>query len=326
LTSDHGSSDRDASHAIGRAPRLLARLLGLTVDRIGPGTAVVSRSAVRFLRLRPGVTVVAVGSRRASVQRVRINKRAWLVTQRDASPQAEPVLDKQVGKLFGERHVAWLLRAYRVDCVLDVGANRGQYGQSLRRHGYAGHIVSFEPVPQFHEALATASAEDDKWTVHHVALGSAEGTVPMRVQHSFSSVLTSSEYGKQRFEVLRNNADNDLIEVPLRRLDELLDEVLAPVIASGVVSPRIYLKLDTQGFDLEVFRGLGGRINDVVAMQSEVALLPIYENMPRMPEALATYEAAGFEVTGMYPVSREADGRVIEYDAVMVRSGEFSAD
>jgi hypothetical protein len=81
--------------------------------------------------------------------------------------------------------------------------------------------------------------------------------------------------------------------------------------------------MDTQGFDLEVFRGLGERAQDVVGLQSEVALLLIYEGMPRMPEALATYEAAGFEITGFFPITREPDGRVIEYDCVMVRASEL---
>jgi hypothetical protein len=42
-----------------------------------------------------------------------------------------------------------------------------------------------------------------------------------------------------------------------------------------------------------------------------------------MPEALDTYEAAGFEVSGLFPVTREPDGRVIEYDCMMVRPEAF---
>jgi hypothetical protein len=101
------------------------------------------------------------------------------------------------------------------------------------------------------------------------------------------------------------------------RLDAVLDEVLAPV-----ADPRPYLKLDTQGYDLEVFAGLGERVADFVGMQSEVALLQIYEGMPRMPEALAAYESAGFEITALYPVSRDMrTARVLEFDCVMVRGG-----
>ena len=49
-------------------------------------------------------------------------------------------------------------------------------------------------------------------------------------------------------------------------------------------------------------------------------MLLIYEGMLRMPAALATYEEAGLEISGVYPVTRERDGRVIEYDCVIVRA------
>lgn len=69
-----------------------------------------------------------------------------------------------------------------------------------------------------------------------------------------------------------------------------------------------------------MFAGLGERVADFVGLQSEVALLQIYEGMPRMPEALAAYEAAGFEITALYPVSRDRrTARVLEFDCVMVR-------
>ena len=85
--------------------------------------------------------------------------------------------------------------------------------------------------------------------------------------------------------------------------------------------PRPYLKLDTQCYDLEAFAGLGDRTRDFVGMQSEVALLQIYDGMPRMPEALQVYEAAGFEITGLFPVSRQSrTARVLEFDCVMVRA------
>ncbi|MDP9394592.1 MAG: FkbM family methyltransferase [Actinomycetota bacterium] len=107
-----------------------------------------------------------------------------------------------------------------------------------------------------------------------------------------------------------------MVEVPLRRLDSILDDVIA-----HVPEPRPYLKLDTQGFDLTAFAGLGDRSKEFVAMQSEVAFLRIYEGMPRMPEALAVYEAAGFEVAGLYPISRERrTARVLEFDCIMVRA------
>jgi hypothetical protein len=97
----------------------------------------------------------------------------------------------------------------------------------------------------------------------------------------------------------------------------MLDEVLP----AGLGERRLYLKMDTQGYDLEAFAGLGERVADFVGMQSEVAVLRIYEGMPRLTEAIETYEGAGFEITGMFPVTREdTTGRVLEFDCVLARA------
>jgi FkbM family methyltransferase len=272
-----------------------------------------------MLPVADDVALVTTGTK-ADVRVSAIGDRGWLVDRPVESDDAELSLITQTMKHLAPRHAAWLLRKYKVDCVLDVGANKGQYAKELRKNGYTGDIVSFEPVPRFVKALEKAAARDDRWTVRQLALGRSEGTVPIHVQRTFSSLLPSSEYGKNRFSVLREHADVDQVDVPLRRLDVILDELLEPTRARGIENPRVFLKMDTQGFDLEVFGGLGDRAADIVGLQSEVALLLIYESMPRMPESVATYEAAGFEITGLYPVTREPDGRVIEYDCLMVRA------
>jgi hypothetical protein len=82
---------------------------------------------------------------------------------------------------------------------------------------------------------------------------------------------------------------------------------------------RIFLKMDTQGFDLKVFRGAKNTLKDVQGLLSELSFIPIYGGMPRYGETLAEYEAAGFSVSGMYPVMRNRDTSLIEMDCVMVR-------
>jgi hypothetical protein len=130
---------------------------------------------------------------------------------------------------------------------------------------------------------------------------------------TMNSLLSPSSYGQERY---KRFSDTRTAEVRLRRLDEVMDAAL-----EGIGDPRPYLKLDTQGYDLEVFAGAGGRTDEFVGMQSEVAALRLYEGSPHMAESLAVYEDAGFEITGMYPVTREGTtGRVVEFDCVLARA------
>ena len=107
----------------------------------------------------------------------------------------------QLNKLrrLGERHVAWLLRELEVNVVLDVGANLGQYAQSLRANGYTGRIVSFEPVPHIAEELEKSAAEDPDWQVLRYALGERDETAEIHVavgQGRLSSLLPATDFGK----------------------------------------------------------------------------------------------------------------------------------
>ena len=276
-----------------RLLQLLPRL-GLRVVDVLPGAVVVSRrAAFRTRRLDPDAALVI---------RRRSRRRHWFEREKALTSYA-----------VGE-HVAAVLDLYRVNLVVDVGANRGQYAKRLRRAGYRGRIASFEPVPDVFERLREAASGDARWSVHPYALGAEETETSMHVvPGTLSSVLAPTDFGAERYAQLRAPAAQPIV---VRRLDGMLDEL-----TSGLPDPRIYLKLDTQGYDVEVFRGAGARVREFVGMQSEVALMRIYEGMPRLPEALALYEESGFEVTALYPVSREtATARVLEFDCVMVRA------
>ena len=230
------------------------------------------------------------------------NKRPkWMGDERVVFDDLQQV---QLPALFG---------MYGVNCVIDVGAHEGEYAKRLRAGGYEGRIVSFEPVPRAFAELEREAADDPDWSVHQRALGREDGTTSMNVvPGTLSSLRPPTDFGARRYRRLQ---DPEPVEVEVRRLDGMLDELL-----EGLEEPRPYLKLDTQGFDLDVFTGAGDRIAEFVGMQSELPLMQIYEGMPRLPEALPVYEAAGFDVAAMYPVSRQGKtGRVLEFDCVMVR-------
>lgn len=214
-----------------------------------------------------------------------------------------------------KQHVAEVLAFYGVNCVIDVGANAGQYAEKLRKRGYRGRIVSFEPVSETFESLKRRSQGDPEWIVHRMALGRTDGVMSMNVTgcSRLASFLSPSEFGRrhrgEEASVLRTQ------EVPVRRLDGLFGEIVR-----GVSGPRVFLKMDTQGFDLEVFAGAEGCVDALVGLQSELSVIPLYGEMPAYQDALAEYRKWGFEPTGFYEVARDSDSlALIEVDCVMIR-------
>src|SRR5687768_14879571 len=90
------------------------------------------------------------------------------------------------------RALVRILEHHGITVVLDVGANVGQYATRLRQGGWAGRIVSFEPLPTARIALEQAAATDPLWEVAPpMALGASAGTVTLNVsaESDMSSTL-----------------------------------------------------------------------------------------------------------------------------------------
>ncbi len=208
-------------------------------------------------------------------------------------------------------HLHALLAHYRIDCVIDVGANEGGYGMFLRELGYTGRICSFEPVPSAFRKLSAAASRDPFWEVFGFALGSRSGSAILHVSEfsQMSSFLPASEYGLRNWSNLRVASEET---VAVRTLADCFDAGLVPK------NGRILLKMDTQGYDLEVFRGCGTHLAAITCLQSEMSLIPLYQGMPDFSEALDVYRAAGFEVAGFFPITRNDAMALNEVDCTLV--------
>jgi len=203
-----------------------------------------------------------------------------------------------------------LIRQQCINIVLDVGANRGFWSSHLRASGYTGHIISFEPIAANAVAINAKRGADPLWIADSCALGVEEGEVDFNVVLSGpddETVLSS-------FLAIRSDARARTERVKVRRLDSFL-----PLIRSLVPEPRIFLKMDTQGYDLQVVRGAGALLNHVQLLQSELSVEPLYEGMIPYTDALTAYHAMGFALMDLFVVNRTASGGILEYDALLAR-------
>jgi len=219
-----------------------------------------------------------------------------------------------------EGHLHRILPSLGVNIVIDVGGHYGEYAAMLRDVGYRGRIVSFEPVKTSYDRLVSARRRDREWRGVPIALGAERSRLPINVTAAtdLSSFLTPSRHAAHWGLPARITR---IESVPIERLDDVIGPYL-----TDIHQPHIYLKLDTQGFDLNVLRGAEKTLELVVGMQTEVAVRPLYDGVPLFPECLRPFMDLGYELTGVFGVAREPDGiAAIEFDCVLRRPSTFSA-
>jgi FkbM family methyltransferase len=207
-----------------------------------------------------------------------------------------------------------VLESRGVNCVIDVGAHIGGYASELREAGYRGEIVSIEPVAASFEALAARAARDPRWRAHRLALGAADGRARLQVtrEANFASFLPPTRFSVEWFE---GSAVEREEEVEVHRLDAIFDALVA-----HVAEPRVLLKTDTQGWDLEVVEGARGCLHRVAALQVELSLRALYEGATGWLDALAGLRQLGFRPAHLTTVARDAELGVVELDCLLIRA------
>ena len=76
--------------------------------------------------------------------------------------------------------------------------------------------------------------------------------------------------------------------------------------------------MDTQGYDHEVIKGTKNILTNMLGLQSELSVIPIYDNMPTYIESLTLYRNYNFEITAVFPISRDDRSlQLIEMDCIL---------
>lgn len=213
------------------------------------------------------------------------------------------------------RHVATrrqaMLARHQVDLVLDVGGADGGYGTSLRRFGYAGRIVSFEPLSDAYAALRASISDDPLWSAHNLALGAESGpaTINIASNSNSSSLLPMLDAHRGAAPAIQYVAEES---VTVARLDDLADEAVRS-------AERPFLKVDTQGFEREVLAGGADTVRRCVGLQLELSFVPLYEGGMLVDEAIGWAYSQGFHLVGIEQGYAAPGGEILQVDGVFTR-------
>ncbi|MBZ5684385.1 MAG: FkbM family methyltransferase [Acidobacteriia bacterium] len=187
--------------------------------------------------------------------------------------------------------------------VIDVGAYIGEWTRSFKRIFPGARILMVEPQPGHSDRLRAVSAAFNGIELASVLLGAQErGNVPFHLCESASSVLMESA----------KPPGVSTISVPMTTLDK--------VTANTVFARPDFIKLDVQGYELEVLRGGTVALVSVEAVLMEVNLLGILDGAPLFHEATQFMSERGFQVYDICTFFRRPyDDALWQVDVIFVR-------
>lgn len=205
-----------------------------------------------------------------------------------------------------------ILQQYGITTVLDVGANAGQYGLGLREINYYGKIISFEPLHDAFAQLSIVAENDDNWFINNYALGDANGKVTINI--------AGNSYSSSIVEMLPSHVesapDSEYIgeqETEVKTLDSIFSTFCQQ-------NEKVYLKLDTQGFEKNVLKGAEHSLPLIDTIQIEMSLVPLYQDELLFDEMYQYLKTLGYALVSIEPAfSDEKTGQLLQVDSIFHR-------
>jgi len=205
------------------------------------------------------------------------------------------------------------IKYFEIDLVLDVGANKGQFASSLRRSGFIGKIVSFEPLESAYSELKKASKNDRLWEVNsRVAIGDHDGNIEINIAgNSVSSSILPML--KSHSDVARGSEYVGKESVNIVKLDTVSKQYLKDAIYP-------FLKIDTQGYEWQVLDGATEILSRFKGILCEMSLVELYKGQHLWMDILSRLENEGFTLWSIEKgFTDQINGRTLQWDATFFR-------
>ncbi len=200
----------------------------------------------------------------------------------------------------------------KLETILDIGANTGQFAKSMHELFPEATLYSFEPLKDCYEELLVQFKNVPQFQAFNVALGDETGVVEMhRSEYSpSSSLLSMNDLHKTSFPYTKKEI---LQKVDLVCLDDIASrlELRKPML----------VKLDVQGYEDKVISGGKSVIGQADIVITELSVEQLYDGQPLFDEIYKTMTSMGFQYRGNYDqLCSPDDGRVLQVDGIFTKA------
>ena len=198
-----------------------------------------------------------------------------------------------------------------INTVVDVGANVGQFALICGSCFPNAKIHSFEPLSNARKVFLKVMEGSDRVFLHPVALGDHRAELQMHVtaKADSSSLLTPSLQASI-FPGTHEVSTEVTLVMPLEeRLSR--EEISSPAM----------LKIDVQGYELQVLRGCKTLLDCFDYVFVELSFVELYADQSLAPEVIGWLAENGFALSGCYvSATSYLNGKMIQGDFLFRRS------
>jgi FkbM family methyltransferase len=180
------------------------------------------------------------------------------------------------------------IRRYSPKTLIDVGANKGQFSLMARYLFPDIEIHAFEPLER--ERTIYESVVRPPARVYSIALGriSGEATFFVASRADSSSLLRPAAAQEAAYGVRAKTSTT----VPVMRLSDAVD--------LSIMLRPILLKLDVQGGELDVLKGIESCFPLIDMVYCEASFVELYEGQPLVSEIAAYLRTKDFSLRGVF--------------------------
>lgn len=185
------------------------------------------------------------------------------------------------------------------DVILDIGAAGGAWAQRASKIWPNARIVGFEPNASRVPELEDTRARIPNFTYQRCLLGSRPGEIEYVDSRDQTSLYDRAASGPKA-------------TAPMLTLDSLLTD--------NVIPPPAFMKLDVQGYELEILKGGQLALASAQAVLLEVNAYHLSPEMPIVLDVLNYMDANGFfwyDILGL--LRRQADDAMSHMDLLFLR-------
>jgi len=206
-----------------------------------------------------------------------------------------------------------ILASYKIDTILDIGANSGQFAGQIRSDiGFTNRILSFEPLSSAYKLLKSNAKDDPAWEVFNFAIGETEEEQEINIAENSES----SSFLKMLPAHLKSAPNSKYIgkeTIKIKTLDSLFCDLCG-------TAQNIYMKIDTQGFERKVLKGAENSLPHINTVQMEMSLVPLYEGELLFNEMLMLMGNKGYTLIAIENgFSDPASGQLLQVDGIFHR-------